>query len=522
MFVRKSLAGAVTLAVTGSVLALSTGAAHAAVDPDDTTFTPTTADVVGVGSDTSQHALLLLANSYNASVATGAPKLATFAATGGGTVTLPSGAVTRPNGSGAGKTTLYAPSNPDVDYARSSSTLSTAEINAGLQQFPFALDTLATVVSGSVKSNAPASITPAQLVGIYSGSIKNWSEIGGTAGAIEPKIPQGGSGTRSFFTAQLKAANGNVDVTLGTEVKEVQENDPASIQGNPNAIAPYSAGRAGLSGSALRVEGGFKADRALYNVVRTNDLGNATIQGLFGANGFLCSDDANDEIKAAGFEQLESVEDGGACGGSTQAPTTNFRLNAPVAPIETTTTVVGTSPAAKALRLTAKVAGTPTPTGKVTFLDSSKDVVLGSATLIGGTATLNLTGKTPGLYSVTASYQPTEDSAYVPSTTTRNVRVKTSSSISESFASTISRKATSAKGVVTVVFSGVTNKPSGKVSIKEGSKLVGSGTLNSSGKVSVTLAKSKVGTGKSKLTISYPGNTVGFGSTRSFYITFNK
>ena len=339
MFVRKSLAGAVTLAVTGSVLALSTGAAHAAVDPDDTTFTPTTADVVGVGSDTSQHALLLLANSYNASVATGAPKLATFAATGGGTVTLPSGAVTRPNGSGAGKTTLYAPSNPDVDYARSSSTLSTAEINAGLQQFPFALDTLATVVSGSVKSNAPASITPAQLVGIYSGSIKNWSEIGGTAGAIEPKIPQGGSGTRSFFTAQLKAANGNVDVTLGTEVKEVQENDPASIQGNPNAIAPYSAGRAGLSGSALRVEGGFKADRALYNVVRTNDLGNATIQGLFGANGFLCSDDANDEIKAAGFEQLESVEDGGACGGSTQAPTTNFRLNAPVAPIETTTTV---------------------------------------------------------------------------------------------------------------------------------------------------------------------------------------
>ena len=45
MLVRKTLAGAVTVAVTVSVLALSTGAAHSAVDPDYTTFTPTT-DVV--------------------------------------------------------------------------------------------------------------------------------------------------------------------------------------------------------------------------------------------------------------------------------------------------------------------------------------------------------------------------------------------------------------------------------------------------------------------------------------------
>lgn len=523
MFVRKSLAGAVTLAVTGSVLALTGGAAHAAVDPDDTTFTPVSADVIGVGSDTSQHALRLLADSYNATVPAGSPRLATYAATGGGTLTLPTSTPTRPNGSGAGKTTLYNPSNPDIDFARSSSSLSDNEKNAGLQQFPFALDTLKLVTSGSVVSNAPATITPAQMVAIYKGDIKNWNEIGGKDGVIAPKIPQAGSGTRSFFVAQLKAANGGVDVALGSNVAEVQENEASPIANDANAVAPFSAGRARLAGSALRVEDGFKADRALYNVVRNADLGNETIQGLFGINGFLCSDDANDEIAAAGFEQLDSVADGGVCGQSTQSATSNFKLNEPVQPIETTTAVVGSSPAAKALRLTATVTGDETPTGEVTFYDAKTEDLLGSANLIGGTATINLTGKTPGLYSVVAFYQPTEDSAFVRSSSgVKSVRVKAASSITESFASTVSRTASSAKGTVTVVFSGTSTKPTGKVTIKEGSKTVGSGTLNSLGKVAITLSKKTVGTGKSKLTISYPGNTVGFGSAKSFYITFNK
>jgi ABC-type phosphate transport system substrate-binding protein len=530
MFVRKSLAGAVTLAVTGSVLALTTGAAHAAVDPDDTTFTPTTADVIGVGSDTSQHAVRLLADSYNSSVTTGGARIATYAATngdgtGGNTLALPSGAIPRPANSGGGKSLLYGTStgagNPDIDFARSSSSLNEAEKSAGLLQFPFALDTLKTVVSGT-GSNAPASLTVAQLLAIYKGEVTNWSQVGGTPGVIQAKVPLNGSGTRSFFTAQLTAANGGAAFTFGPDVAEVQEHNPAPIAGNPNAIAPFSAGRAGLVGSSLRVEEGFKADRALYNVIRTNDLGNATLQGIFGTAGYFCSDAALDEIEAAGFKQLDSVADNGACGQATKDATSNFKLNQPVVPIATTTAVTGTSPSAKALRLTANVTGTPTPTGKVTFVDSSKDVTLGTATLIGGTATLNLAGKTPGLYSVTASYTPDEGTAFVASSAARSVRVKAASSISESFASSVSRKATSAKGTVTVVYSGISTKPKGKVSIKEGSKLVGSGTLNFLGKVSVTLSKSKVGSGKSKLTISYPGDTVGFGSSKSFYITFNK
>ena len=44
MFVRTSLTGVITASLAVSALVLSAGAAHAAVtvDPDDTTFTPTT------------------------------------------------------------------------------------------------------------------------------------------------------------------------------------------------------------------------------------------------------------------------------------------------------------------------------------------------------------------------------------------------------------------------------------------------------------------------------------------------
>lgn len=533
MFVRKTLAGAVTVAVTGSVLALTATGAQAVytADPDDTTFTPVAADVIGVGSDTSQNAVFRLANSYNSTVAAGAPRMSTYAATPvstpPGTINLPTSTPNRPNGSGAGKNLLFgAGNNPDVDFARSSNSVADtgneAQVSAGLQQFPFALDTLKLAVSNNVPSHAPASISPLDMVKIYDGTYTNWNQLpGGTAGVIAPKIPQAGSGTRSFFVGRLKAANSNVTVALAATVQEVQEHDPATIKDNPDAVAPFSAGRAGLAGSVLRLTGGFTADRALYNVIRNTSLGDPTLQAIFGQSGFVCSDAAIDEIEAAGFEQLDSVTDGGVCGQATQATTNNFKLNEPVVPIPTTTTVSGTSTAPKALRLTARVAGTPTPTGSVAFIDTVTETALGTASLIGGTATLNLTNRVPRSYSIQAVYTPTADSAFVASNGDGVAKVKAGSAVKESFAATLKRTAKSARGVVSVVFSGTAVKPSGRVTIKEGAKTVGTGTLRS-GKVTITLLKTKVGKGRSTLKITYPGDSNGFGSSKSFTITFKK
>lgn len=505
MFVRKSIAGAVAAVLAGSAVALTAGPASAAVDPDDTTFTPTTADLVGVGSDTSQHAMKLFADAWNNSGQ--APvRLATFAATGGGEITLPSGAINRPNGSGAGKALLYgAGDNTDIDFARSSSANSTAETQAGLQMFPFALDTLVMAVSGTVTSHAPTTLTEAQIVGIYKGDIKNWSEVGGTAGVIKPMIPQAGSGTRSFFTSQLTRMNGGVAVTLGASVTEVQEHEDDPVKADPDAIAPFSEGRAGLTPGTLRLEQGFRADRALYNVVRGADLANPLIQGAFGEDGALCSTEVRPLIEAAGFKQLATSANGGVCGVATQAATTNFKLNELVA---TTTSLDATSPKGGTAKLVATVSGSSSPQGSVDFFEGDEEIA-SNVPLVSGQATFTATGVAPGEHTYTAVFEPAD--GFVASEAETTVVVKAASKISETFPATVAKGAM-AKGTVEVMATGA--DATGKVSIMKGGKVLKSATLkNGVAKFSLKLAQ-----GKNKLKAVYAGNGSVSGASKSFTI----
>lgn len=316
------------------------GAGSASAD-----FVPQTRDIVGSGSDTSQFALNDIADGYVTGGLTkpgfntlSAARLVSFdAITINGVVhdnivVRPgTAAVQRPNGSGEGKTALI--NNASFSFARSSSALSTTEIAAGLQAVPFAIDGLKLAVAKGA-THAPATITPAQMVGIYNGTYTNWSQLGGTAGTIKAYIPQSGSGTRSFFEAQLKAANGGVAVTL-VNVTSSQEHDPAIFDSANatygadaiNAVAPYSTGRALLDPSLVKLEGGFSAQRALYNVVRTADLGKSWFAGTFGPNGYLCSNAGKGAIENAGFTQLALPDDGGVCGAPTTGATTNFTAN---------------------------------------------------------------------------------------------------------------------------------------------------------------------------------------------------
>lgn len=511
MIVRKSFTGALLAAVAGSALVFSAGPASAA-DPDDTTFPPVSADVIGVGSDTSQHAMFLLANAFNAATPTPANRLATYAATGGGQITIPGGAIDRPNGSGAGKSTLYgAGENTNIDFARSSSGLNTAEVNAGLQQFPFALDTMQMAVSNTVPSHAPQTLTPAQIVSIYKGDVSNWSEVGGTAGVIKPKIPQAGSGTRSFFTSQLTAMNGGTPVTLAASVGETQEHDDTLVKNDPDAIAPFSVGRAELLGTTLRLTAGWKADRALYNVVRGADLAKPEILALFGSNGFVCSDDAAELIEDAGFAQLARPGDSGACGAATQSATTNFTLNEPVAAVPTTTTVTVTSPAARSAKVVAKVAGSSVPQGTVTFYQGQ--TALSTANLVGGQATLTKSGLAPGKYTFGAVFTPAEDSPYVESGGVKAGVVKTSATISETFPTTV-KKGAKAKGSITVKLAGVAAKATGALKVKVGGKTV-TKTLKG-GKVTLTL---KLAKGKNTVTVTWGGDANGVGAKKTFTVT---
>ncbi|MEO6510232.1 MAG: Ig-like domain repeat protein [Nocardioides sp.] len=516
---------------TAAVVTASLSMAAPALADPSAGYVPSTSDVIGVGSDTSEFVMNYLADGnagvagYNASGP--ANKLVSWNAlppTGQpATINLPTNpAAPRPNGSGNGKKALYGAGNvPDVDFARSSAPLDATEKSNGLQAFPFAKDSLALATAKT--TNAPTTISAADMVRIYSGAVTDWSQLGGTAGVIAPKIPQSGSGTRSFFVAQLKAANNGVDVVLAGSVTEVQEHDPSLIQSNPNAVAPFSIGRNAVGGNFLRIEGGFSADRALYNVVRQGDVGKAEILAIFGDAGFICSPAAKPLITAGGFEQLLPKSQGGVCGVPTQDPTTNLATQQ----IATTTTVAGTSASAGALSLTATVAsGSAVADGLVTFfLDGSGTATGTPVPLTGGKATKALTGLAAGAHTVVAKYTPCSSSVYVASQSaatpvtvlaaTPAPVVKAKTTLKETFKASYAT-GTKAKGKVKVKES-ATGAATGKVVIKRGKKTVGKGTIKNG--VAVIKLTKPLKKGKNKLVAQYAGTSTFAASKLKFVIT---
>lgn len=419
----------VSFAVAGAIVAttaLTAGLASpasAADTPYDPAFVPGSGDLVGVGSDTIEIALDYLTKGHSGDLGFNNTPANTFdvaswaAAGTPATISLREGhaAITRPNGSSSGKALLYGPgNNTDVNFARSSSSLNTAEKEGELRQFPFAVDGLKLAVDATA-TNAPATITPAQLVQIYSGAVTNWSQIGGTSGVIKPYVPQAGSGTLKFFTDQLTAANGGTAVTLAGSVGVAQEHDDTLIKDDPNAVAPFSTARAKALTSTIKLTKGFKAYRAVYNVVRNADLSDITLgpklNAVFSSAGFICSPAGKTLIEAAGFDQLATPANGGVCGVPTQEATSSFVTTSQV---DTDTTLVATEEYGYKVKLTATVDAASSPVGSVIFKEGANPI--GSPVeVVDGVATKNLTLVPKGDHSYSAEFVPDSIGAFTPS-----------------------------------------------------------------------------------------------------------
>ncbi len=101
-------------------------------------------------------------------------------------------------GSGAGIESLLAGS---VDIGNSSRNLKDEEKTAGAVENIVAIDGIAVVTH---PSNTAAGLTTEQLIGIYKGEIKNWSEAGGADEAVVVVGREAGSGTRGAFEELLE------------------------------------------------------------------------------------------------------------------------------------------------------------------------------------------------------------------------------------------------------------------------------------------------------------------------------
>jgi ABC-type phosphate transport system substrate-binding protein len=316
---RKSLrlTGVAAAATVGS-LALSmalTGPAQA-----DPKFLPDKNDIVGVGSDTTEFVVQGLSGAFNAARVGGSRRLASFNATGSAQIVVRKGAdpITRPNGSSAGIDELQA--NPDVSFARSSRGPN-ASGDEGTSFFPFAKDRLSYVYAKPT-SHVSLNLSASDLFDIYTCGKTDWSDFGGPSGHIEAKVPQAGSGTRSFFLAsigeteaQLQAAIAQTDSVCS--VNEVQEHDPGAVIGNPDAIAPFSFARYKILPKATKKKVGYAADagapfnvsRNVYLVIRTADSG--SLAQYFDTDSWICTSlKSAHVIKSQGFSLLPADQCG--------------------------------------------------------------------------------------------------------------------------------------------------------------------------------------------------------------------
>jgi hypothetical protein len=516
----------VSLAVVGAVVAgtaLSTGLVSPAMAAStyDPGFTPSSTDLVGVGSDTIEIVMHDVANAYNATAAASTGRIASFAAAPKENITIRDGvSIERPNGSGSGKNALYGTTNQaGVSFARSSSTLSAAEISAGLRQYAFAVDGLRLAVSNATATHAPSTITAADMVNIYNGTYKTWGQIPGYDGTtpsatIKPFQPQAGSGTLSFFTAQLTAANGGVAVTVASSVGVSQEHDPATIQNDPDAIAPFSTARAKSLSSSVKLVRGFQARRAVYNVVRSADVENAKIASVFGANGYLCSEAAKPVIEAAGFDQLAtSATAGGQCGVATQAAVSLPFVTSSVVATETS---LSASSVASTVTLKADVSGNNIAAGNVVFKQAGSTVGT-VAVNAQSSASLTLNGVAKGAQTYTASFVPANSKFTASDSLPTTVKVVAASAVTLGAGG----KTYGVAGTIPVTVTSGGAPAAGTVSVNIGGSVTNVALSNGSAAIGVPAT---LGAGAYPVTVAYSGdaaNNIG-GSTASGTLSVSK
>jgi len=227
--------------------------------------TPRAADVVGAGSDTVGYLLDQLAHSYDAAHPHAASLLYGFDATSpatGGTgdqIVTKAGcpSIARPDGSSAGITALEAnttdPASPGdfcIDFAGTSRGPSASDpacgTAGGICFIELAGDTVTWAArdAASGGTDAPASLTVAQLRSIYRCKVTNWAKVGGKKGTIEPFLPQSSSGITAAWLTAL--GGGTTPLTPGPCVSDgggtLQDDQGISaVLDSAQAIVPYSA-----------------------------------------------------------------------------------------------------------------------------------------------------------------------------------------------------------------------------------------------------------------------------------------
>lgn len=484
-----------------------------------------------------------------------------------------------PSGSGDGRTLLRNPSDKlfnDVAYARSSGPLNTTDLNAGEIALPFAVDKIVVVTHPG--GPAPASLTGQQILKIFNGTYTNWNQVGGANAHIHPYMPKAGSSTLNAFESFLAALDGTTEApgsdndpashaaasqvwqgpgnsitntNWNTGASNVEEHDPSVAIADPNAIEPFSYGRAQLANGisqTVRIEGGWSADRELYHVVRglkipgAGDVaGDSTpfiwgdtavghsdaggfLESIFSNTGWVCTNaTAQTDIANAGFWPLQSGSATGDCGVKNANTVDTITQSASHGANEGAATTTTAQFFAGAVHITVTSTGA-TPTGSVQVVVADPSTPTGSpaasyhttvALGSNGTATVKLPTKVSGQKTFDVAYLPTAfganssgggHTALGSSYTEFNAKVPVVKIATTMKASatplTLANSTKNTHVTATVKAKTGTKKPTGTIRIMRGTKKVGTGTLRK-GTVTIKVLGTSLKKGTNKLVVIY-------------------
>ncbi len=348
----------------------------------------------------------------------------------------------------------------------------------------------------------------------------------GQAGA--PAITDANWNTGSASAVPATAAN-------------VEEHDPSVIIKDAAAIEPFSYGRAQLANGAaqtVRIEGGWSADRELYHVVRGQAIAGAAstpfiygadgnvLENLFSGTGYVCTNaTAKADIAGAGFWPLQTGTASGNCGvknANTEDTINPFASNGVGEGAATSTSAFY---AAGAVHITV-TGGAAAPTGTVQVVAADPSVPGGTAAAsFVKTVPLDAEGAALVTLPATLSGTKTFDVAFLPTGFGANASAGGHTALGSSYTqfnakvvATASKVATKvkahakpkklanakakAKVTVTVKQASGSVKPTGKIKIMRGHKVVATGTLKK-GKATLVVKGSKLKKGKNKLVVKY-------------------
>ena len=139
-----------------------------------------------------------------------------------------------PNGSGDGINNTISGL---YEIGHSSRELRTDGSENGLDAMAYAIDGIAIVTN---KANAIDNLSKEQLNGIYTGSIINWSEVGGSDAPITVITRESGSGTRDAFAEIIGLEKGGGNIIASASVADNTGAIQTQVSSNPSAIGYMS------------------------------------------------------------------------------------------------------------------------------------------------------------------------------------------------------------------------------------------------------------------------------------------